>query len=553
VVALSYAAGPSDRPLLGCTIGDQLDRTAQEHPSTDAIVSLHQGVRRTYAELRVDVDRVGRSLLALGTRAGDRVGIWSPNRYEWAVVQYATAKVGAILVNVNPAYRSHELEHALRSVGVSTVVAARGFHEADYVATIDGVRSGLPALRTVVFLDEEPTPRWAITWSELLTRSEEVTVEALEERGRALDPDDPINIQFTSGTTGLPKAATLNHHNVLNDGALVGARLGYSTVDRVCMPVPFYHCFGMVLGNLACLAHAATVVLPAESFDARACLEAIDRERCTSVYGVPTMFIAMLEEPGFDRFDLTSLRTGVMAGAPCPVEVMRQVIDRMHAREMTICYGMTETSPVSFQTCRDDDLERRVSTVGNVHPWVEAKVIDPTTGRTVPRGAAGELCVRGYLVMRGYWGDPEATHEAIDGAGWMHSGDLASMRDDGAVEIVGRLKDMIIRGGENVSPREVEEFLFTNPKIADVQVVGVPDARYGEAVCAWVMLHPRQTATEDEIRDFCRGKIATYKIPRYVRFTDAFPMTVTGKIQKYRMREISIEELGLGAPLAETA
>ena len=548
----SYVAGPSDRPLLGRTIGNQLDRTAQEHPSADAVVSLHQGVRRTYAELRDDVDRAARSLLALGVEPRDRVGIWSPNRYEWAVAQYATAKVGANLVNINPAYRSHELRHALGSVGVSVLFAAHAFHDADYVRMLDEVRSELPGLRRVVLLDG-PTPAWAITWRAFEGLGEGVAASALAERSASLDPDDPINIQFTSGTTGLPKAATLTHHNVLNNGALVGARLGYTPSDRVCMPVPFYHCFGMVLGNLASVVHAATVVLPAESFDARACLDAIDGERCTSVYGVPTMFIAMLEEPGFEGFDLASLRTGVMAGAPCPVEVMRQVIERMHAREMTICYGMTETSPVSFQTRRDDDLERRVSTVGTVHPWVEAKVIEPTTRRTVPRGIAGELCTRGYLVMRGYWGDPAATREAIDEAGWLHSGDLAMMREDGAVQIVGRLKDMIIRGGENVYPREIEEFLFTNPKIADVQVVGVPDPKYGEAVCAWVMLHPGQTATEDEIRAFCRGRIATYKIPRYVRFTTSFPMTVTGKIQKYRMREISIEELGLGERVATGA
>lgn len=541
----SYVAGPSDRPLLGRTIGDQLDRTTREHPSVDAIVSRHQGVRRSYAELRSEVDRAGRALLAAGVGTGDRVGIWSPNRYEWAVVQYAAAKVGAILVNINPAYRPHELRHALGSVGVSMVVAARGFHDADYVRMLDEVRPELPELRSFVLLDG-PAPSWATTWSSLIGLADRVPESALAERSASLDADDPINIQFTSGTTGLPKAATLTHHNVLNNGALVGARLGYTPRDRVCMPVPFYHCFGMVLGNLASVVHAATVVLPAESFDARACLEAIEGERCTAVYGVPTMFIAMLEEPGFEGFDLTSLRTGVMAGAPCPVEVMRQVIERMHAREMTICYGMTETSPVSFQTRPDDDLERRVSTVGTVHPWVEAKVIEPTTRRTVPRGIAGELCTRGYLVMRGYWGDPAATDEAIDQAGWMHSGDLALMRQDGTVQIVGRLKDMIIRGGENVYPREVEEFLFTNPKIADVQVVGVPDPKYGEAVCAWVMLHPGRSATEDEIQGFCRGRIATYKIPRYVRFTTSFPMTVTGKIQKYRMREISIEELGLG-------
>ncbi|HEX6844117.1 MAG TPA: AMP-binding protein [Actinomycetota bacterium] len=540
----SYVAGPSDLPLLGRTIGEQLDRTAERWPDADALVARHQGLRLTYRELHAEAERAGRAFLALGVAKGDRVGVWSPNRVEWAVVQYATAKVGAILVNVNPAYRLHELRHALATAGVSVLVSARRFHRGDYVAMLDELRSQLPDLRTVVFLDEEPAPPWAQTWSAFLDGAERVPTEDLRAREALLDPDDPINIQFTSGTTGAPKGATLTHHNVLNNGYLVGARLRYAAGDRVCVPVPFYHCFGMVLGNLACLAHGACVVLPGESFDAGETLGAIEAERCTSVYGVPTMFIAMLEDAGFDGFDLTSLRIGVMAGSPCPVEVMRRVIDRMHAREMTICYGMTETSPVSFQSLPDDDLDLRVSTVGHVHPWVEAKVVDPD-GRTLPRGREGELCIRGYLVMRGYWQDPESTRATIDEAGWLRTGDLAVMREDGAVNIVGRLKDMIIRGGENVYPREIEEFLFTHPKIADVQVIGVPDPVYGEAVCAWVELHPGETATDEEIQEFCRGQIATYKIPRYVRFVEGFPMTVTGKIQKYRMRELTVEELGL--------
>ena len=549
----SYVSGPSDLPLIGLTIGAQLARTATAFPDAEAIVARHQGRRLTYAELRGEVTQAARALLALGVAAGDRVGIWSPNRIEWAVVQYATAEIGAILVNVNPAYRVHELRHALNVAGVRTLVSARGFHAADYVALLDEVRGDLPDLREIVFLDDEPVPPWARTWSETLDRADEVTSATLHAREAGLDPDDAINIQFTSGTTGLPKGATLTHLNVLNNGAMVGSRLRYGPGDRVCVPVPFYHCFGMVLGNLACLAHGATVVLPAESFDARSCLEAIEEERCTSVYGVPTMFIAMLDDPAFDGFDLRSLRTGVMAGAPCPVEVMRDVTDRMHAREMTICYGMTETSPVSFQSFPDDELTTRVATVGRVHPFVEAKVIDPADGHTVPRGDAGELCVRGYLVMRGYWHDPDATRATIDAAGWLHSGDLASMGEDGTVSIVGRLKDMIIRGGENVYPREVEEFLFTNPKVVDVQVIGVPDPRYGEAVCAWLELHPGATATEDEIRAFCEGRIASYKIPRYVRFTDAFPMTVTGKVQKFRMREQMIRELGLEDSVAQAS
>ena len=549
----SYVSGPSDLPLIGLTIGAQLARTATAFPDAEAIVARHQGRRLTYAELRGEVTQAARALLALGVAAGDRVGIWSPNRIEWAVVQYATAEIGAILVNVNPAYRVHELRHALNVAGVRTLVSARGFHAADYVALLDEVRGDLPDLREIVFFDDEPVPPWARTWSETLDRADEVTSATLHAREAGLDPDDAINIQFTSGTTGLPKGATLTHLNVLNNGAMVGSRLRYGPGDRVCVPVPFYHCFGMVLGNLACLAHGATVVLPAESFDARSCLEAIEEERCTSVYGVPTMFIAMLDDPAFDGFDLRSLRTGVMAGAPCPVEVMRDVIDRMHAREMTICYGMTETSPVSFQSFPDDELTTRVATVGRVHPFVEAKVIDPADGHTVPRGDAGELCVRGYLVMRGYWHDPDATRATIDAAGWLHSGDLASMGEDGTVSIVGRLKDMIIRGGENVYPREVEEFLFTNPKVVDVQVIGVPDPRYGEAVCAWLELHPGATATEDEIRAFCEGRIASYKIPRYVRFTDAFPMTVTGKVQKFRMREQMIRELGLEDSVAQAS
>jgi fatty-acyl-CoA synthase len=540
----SYVCGPSERPLIARTIGAQLDHSAELYGDREALVSRHQDARYTYAGLKGEAERLARALLRLGVRAGDRVGIWSPNRAEWVITQYGSAKAGAILVNINPAYKTQELGFILERSGVTVLIAARGFRATDYVAMLEEVRPGLPNLRSVVLLGEAPEP-WAMSWDELLDTAHETPIEDLCARAEELDFDDPINIQYTSGTTGLPKGATLSHHNIMNNGFFVGEREHLGPEDRICVPVPFYHCFGMVMGNLAALTHGAAVVLPGASFDAGAVLETVEAERCTALYGVPTMFIAELEHPSFSEHDYGSLRTGIMAGAPCPVEVMRAVIDRLHVPEVTICYGMTETSPVSFQSLPDDDLAHRVSTVGSVHPWVEAKVIDPGTGAVLPRGEPGELCTRGYLVMRGYWHDPEATDEAIDLARWMHTGDLAVMGDDGAVNIVGRLKDMVIRGGENIYPREVEEFLYSLPKIADVQVIGVPDPKYGEELCAWIRLHDGETATAEEIRGACRGKIATYKIPRYVRFSDGFPMTVTGKIQKYRMREISIEELGL--------
>jgi fatty-acyl-CoA synthase len=547
----SYVSGPSERPLLGRTVGDQLDVTAAGNPSGEALVSRHQSLRYTYAELHGEVERIARALVALGVGKGDRVGIWSPNVAEWVLVQYATAKAGAILVNVNPAYRTHELTYALTQSGVSVLIAASAFRNTDYVEMLEEVRPKLPDLRYTVLLGRGAP--WAMSWDDLLAHADDVSAGALREREASLDFDDPINIQYTSGTTGMPKGATLTHHNIVNNGYFVGKRMRLGPEDRVCVPVPFYHCFGMVLGNLAALTHGACIVLPGDSFDAGAVLETVQEERCTALHGVPTMFIAELEHPDFGSFDLTTLRTGIMAGSPCPAEVMKQVIERMHMTEVTICYGMTETSPVSFQSMPDDDLEHRVATVGAIHPHVEAKVVDPSTGAVLPRGGSGELCTRGYLVMRGYWNDAEATHEAVDPAGWMHTGDLAMMRDDSYVNIVGRIKDMIIRGGENIYPREIEEFLFTNPMIADVQAIGVPDPKYGEEVCAWVRLKEGTTSTEHEIREFCRGKIATYKIPRYVRFTDEFPMTVTGKIQKYRMREISVKELGLGDASSPTA
>jgi len=540
----SYVSGPSDLPLLGRTVGGQLDLTLARHGDREALVSCHQGLRFTYAELHAQSERMGRALIALGLRAGDRVGIWSPNNAEWVITQYGTAKAGAILVNINPAYKTQELGYILDRSGVSVLIAARGFRATDYVAMLEEVRADLPGLREVVFLGPAPEP-WAMSWGDLLSRADAVPVEVLREREALLDVDDPINIQYTSGTTGQPKGATLSHHNILNNGYFVGRRERLGPEDRICVPVPFYHCFGMVMGNLAALVHGACVVIPAESFDAEACLTAVQDERCTALYGVPTMFIAELDHPGFDAFDLSSLRTGIMAGSPCPIEVMKQVVDRMHMTEVTICYGMTETSPVSFQSLPDDDLERRVATVGAIHPHVEAKVVDPGTGRTLPRGEPGELCTRGYLVMLGYWNDPNATREAVDRARWMHTGDLAVMREDAYVNIVGRIKDMIIRGGENVYPREIEEFLFTHPAVADVQVIGVPDEKYGEEVCAWVRLKEGAEVSGEDLRVYCHGRIATYKIPRYVLVVDEFPMTVTGKIQKFRMRQISIRELGL--------
>ena len=541
---LSYIHGASDVPLIGDTIGTYLDMVVAKHTDDEALVSRHQGVRLTYKELHAEVERVALGLLGMGVNKGDRVGIWSPNNAEWVIVQYATAKIGAILVNINPAYRTHEIGYSLQQSGVSILIMARGFRRTDHVSMLREVRPQLPDLREVVLLGEG-TNDGAITWEELLDRAGLVTLDSLREREATLEFDDPINIQYTSGTTGFPKGATLSHHNILNNGFFTGQRLRLTPQDRVCLPVPFYHCFGMILGNLAFMTHGAAIILPGEAFDPKACLETVQDESCTALYGVPTMFIRMLEEPEFDSYRLDTLRTGIMAGAPCPVEVMRRVVDRMNMREVTICYGMTETSPVSFQSEVDDDIEHRVSTVGSIHPHVETKIVDPETGRTVPRDTPGELCARGYLVMLGYWNNPDATGEAIDQARWMHTGDLAVMREDGYVNIVGRLKDMIIRGGENVYPREIEEFLYTHPKVADVQVIGVPDAKYGEAVCAWIQLKEGEAATEEEVGAFCKGKIATYKIPRYVRFTDEFPMTVTGKVQKYKMREVSIAEFGL--------
>jgi fatty-acyl-CoA synthase len=533
----SYASGTSDTPLLGDTIGADFDRTVERHAGRDALIEHATGRRWTYAEMAAEVNAVALGLHASGVRKGDRVGIWAPNCAEWTFTQYATAKLGAILVNINPAYRVHELEYVLKQAGIRTLVAAPSFKTSDYAAMIEQVRPRCPDLRDVLLIGGPQ-------WGRLAERGREADPAVLDDIAATLTMDDPINIQYTSGTTGFPKGATLSHHNILNNGYFVGELCGYTEADRICIPVPFYHCFGMVMGNLAATSHGACMVIPAPAFDPSATLEAVAAHRCTSLYGVPTMFIAELNDPGFDEYDLSSLRTGIMAGSPCPVEVMKQVIERMGMHEVAICYGMTETSPVSTQTRADDSLERRVSTVGRVHPHLEVKIVDPATGVTVPRGAPGELCTRGYSVMLGYWEQPDRTAEVIDAARWMHTGDLAVMDADGYVNITGRIKDMVIRGGENVYPREIEEFLHTHPDIVDAQVIGVPDATYGEELMAWIRLRegaPELTA--ERLREFCRGRLAHYKIPRYVHLVDSFPMTVTGKIRKVEMRERSVELL----------
>ena len=535
---MSSDSGPTAVPLLWETIPQNLARTVAENADRDALVSVEQGLRFTYAEFAERVDRVARGLMAVGVAAGDRVGIWSPNFAEWVLVQYATARIGAILVTINPAYRSSELEYVLNQSGISVLVAVESFLTSDYRSMIEGVWDRVPAQRVIYIHTGD--------WDELLGAAEAVSVEQLAQRSAQLRPDDAINIQYTSGTTGFPKGATLSHRNILNNGLFIGEACKYTELDRVCIPVPFYHCFGMVLGNLACTTHGSAMVIPAAGYDPAATLRAVAAERCTSLYGVPTMFIAELGEPGLADYDLSSLRTGIMAGSPCPIEVMRQVVDQMNMREVTIAYGMTETSPVSTQTSADDPLEKRVTTVGRVHPHVEIRIVDPETGETVPRGTGGEFLTRGYSVMLGYWNDEARTAEAIDSDGWMHTGDLAVMDDGGYVNIVGRIKDMIIRGGENVYPREVEEFLYTHPDIVDVQVIGLPDVRYGEEVMAWIHLRDGADTTDEDIKEFCRASIAHFKVPRYIKFTDSFPMTITGKIQKFKMREQSIEELGLG-------
>ncbi len=534
----SHTVGATEPALLDETIGACLDRITAAHGDRDAIVVPFQDVHWTYTELRDEVDRLARALLAAGFAKGDRLGIWSPNNVEWVTTQLATARIGVIMVCINPAYRTHEVQYALAQSGCKGLVAATSFKTSDYVGMIDEVRGDLPDLEQVYWIGTDD-------WPALLAKADEVSADQLAEVSGGLAANDPINIQYTSGTTGYPKGATLTHRNILNNGFFVGEACHYTEADRVNIPVPLYHCFGMVMGVLGCLTHGAAMVFPAPSFEPVATLEATANQRCTSLYGVPTMFIAQLGEAGFADYDLTSLRTGIMAGSPCPIEVMKQCVDQMHMDEVTIAYGMTETSPVSTQTSPDDPLEKKVGTVGRVLPHIEIKVVDPETGETVPRGTSGEFCTRGYSVMQGYWNDPERTADAIDADGWMHTGDLAVMDDEGYANIVGRIKDMVIRGGENVYPREIEEFLYSHPNIRDVQVIGVPDAKYGEEVAAWVQTEDGAELTAEEVKEFCKGKIAHYKVPRYVIVTEEFPMTVTGKIQKFKLRDAAVEQLGL--------
>lgn len=554
----SYTSGISQKPLIGMTIGDMFDTTANRYPDNDALIVLHQGIRWTYQELHEQVNRCARAFLALGVRRGDRVGIWSPNRYEWTLTQFATAKIGAILVNINPAYRTHELEYALNQSETSYLVTADRFKVSDYRSMLyelapelkmsaEGQLKSqkLPLLKGIINLDDHKHPgMWR--WQDFIELYKEIPQETLDQTQSQLQFDDPINIQYTSGTTGFPKGATLSHHNILNNGYFVAESMGFTEKDRLVIPVPLYHCFGMVMGNLGCVTHGSTMIYPDEGFDPGTVLQAVHQERATALYGVPTMFIAELGHPDFDKMDLSSLRTGIMAGSLCPTEVMKQVINKMNMKEVQIAYGMTETSPVSTQTGASDSLEKRVTTVGRTQPHLESKIIDPATGRILPRGEIGELCTRGYSVMLKYWNNERGTQEAIDEAGWMHTGDLASMDDEGYIKIEGRIKDMVIRGGENIYPKEVEEFLYTHPDIAEVQVTGIPDKKYGEELIAWIKLQPGADPMSDEsLRDFCKGKITHFKIPRYFKFVDTFPMTVTGKIQKFKMREISVKELGL--------
>jgi len=554
---LSYAGGISELPLLDLTIGDMLDRIAERYPDNQALVSVHQGLRYTYREFLQDVDRCARALMAIGLEKGDRIGIWSPNYAEWTILQFASSKVGAILVNINPSYRLNELEYALTQSGCNALVIAEKFKTSDYTQMVmalapelDQFEPGqiqarrLPMLRSVIRLGEKPA-RGMMRWRDFMGLASEVSASRLADRQGVLAAEDPINIQYTSGTTGRPKGATLSHRNILNNAYFIAELMHFSDQDRLVIPVPLYHCFGMVIGNLVCVARGATMILPCDAFEPGAVLQAVENEGATALHGVPTMFIAELEHPRFTSYDLSSLRTGIMAGSPCPVEVMNAAIKRMHLGEIQIAYGMTETSPVSTQTRSDAPVEKRVSTVGQVHPHVEIKIIDPVSGATVARGETGEFCTRGYSVMLGYWNDEEQTRKAIDRDGWMHTGDLATMDGEGYVRIVGRIKDMIIRGGENVYPREIEEFLYTHPKIKDVQVIGIPDPKYGEEIMAWVMLRDGETATGEEIRAFCEGQISHYKVPRFVKFVTEFPMTVTGKVQKFAMRDQSIRELGL--------
>ena len=540
---LSYVSGVGDEPLLYKTVGAVLEEAAARWGDREALVVRHQNIRWTYRELDAAADRLAAGFVHLGLEPGDRIGIWAPNRYEWVVTQFASAKAGLILVTINPAYRTSELEYALNKVGCKALVLAPSFKTSDYAAMLDQVRSKVPMLRAAILADDAPRAGF-LRYADVVASATPADLERVRQLRPQLQPEDAINIQFTSGTTGLPKGATLSHHNIVNNGYFVAQRMTFSENDRLCIPVPLYHCFGMVMGVLGCVTWGATMVFPGEAFEPKSVLEACEADRCTALYGVPTMFIAELEHPEFKKFDLRTLRTGVMAGAPCPVEIMKRVIADMNMKEVTIAYGMTETSPVSFQSNRDDTLEQRVSTVGSIHPHLEVKIVD-ADGRVTPSGERGELLTRGYSVMHGYWDDEEKTKQAIDAQGWMHTGDLATLDAAGYCNIVGRVKDLIIRGGENISPREIEEFLYRHPKIQDVQVFGIPDRRYGEVVCAWIKLKAGERCDAETIRTFCREQIAHYKVPQHVRFVEQFPMTVTGKIQKYLMRQEMSRELAV--------
>jgi fatty-acyl-CoA synthase len=562
----SYVCGASTSTLIGRCIGQVLDDTAGKYPERDALVIKHENRRFTYRQLKQEVELAARGFLSLGIKKGDRIGIWSTNSSEWVITQFATAKIGAILVNINPLNRAFELKHVLQQSECQTLLLIDGFRDANYVSILreicpelessapgDLQSKNLPSLRTIIFIGNSVAARM-FSWEELLRRGQTTSPDELRQRESELEFDDPINIQYTSGTTGLPKGAMLSHHNIVNNAQFIAAALRLSPEDRLCIPVPFYHCFGMVLGNMACVVSGATMVIPAAHFDPEGTLRAIHEEKCTALHGVPTMFIAELSCPNFKDFDLSSLRTGIMSGSPCPIEVMRRVVREMNCRELTIAYGQTEASPVITQTTTDDPIEVRVTTVGKALPHTEIKIIDPLSGKMTPRGVAGELCTRGYLVMKGYYRNPEATSKVIDDDGWLHTGDLAVLDDRGYFKIVGRSKDMVIRGGENIYPREIEEFLFSCPGILDVQIVGVPDFKYGETIAAWVKLKPGAALTLEDLKKFCKGKIAEYKIPRYLKVTDDFPMTVSGKIQKFKLREISIQEFGLQqAAKTETA
>lgn len=534
---LSYEHGSSEMPLLGETITERLRRTVEQFPDREALVVPYQNYRATYQEFWNQIEEIAKGLLAFGVKKGDRIGIWSPNRHEWVIVQFATARIGAILVNVNPAYKASELKFALRQSEISLLIMSKNFRKTNYFEIIQEVRKSCIHLKQIVILDRD--------WQALIEAGKRISTQEVEDIEASLQFDDPINIQYTSGTTGFPKGATLTHHNILNNGYFIGERLHYTEKDRVCIPVPFYHCFGMVLGNLACITHGSAMIIPGEAFEAETVLKTVQDEKCTSLYGVPLMFIAELEHPNFEKYDMSSLRTGIMAGASCPEKAMREVQEKMNMKDVAICYGMTETSPVSTQTFVDDQLDKRVSTVGRVHPHQEIKIIDPTSGKIVPRGESGEFCTRGYSVMLKYWNNEEATKAVIDDAGWMHTGDVASMDEEGYVTITGRIKDMIIRGGENISPFEIEEYLHTHEAISEVYVIGVPDYKYGEVVMAWIKFKEGKSVSEDELREYCKGQIATYKIPKYFKFKKEFPTTVTGKIRKVEMREISSRELEL--------